>query len=51
VTLSPEQETRPQRIARRTGRNKPALAREAIGHLLDHEERFIAAVEKASGST
>ena len=50
VTLSPEQEAQLQRIARRTGRNSEALAQEAIGHLLEHEERFIEAVEKGLAS-
>jgi len=50
VTLSPEQEAQLQRIARRTGRNTEALAQEAIGHLLEHEERFIDAVEKGLAS-
>ena len=50
VTLSPEQEAQLQRIARRTGRNTQALAQEAIGHLLEHEERFIEAVEKGLAS-
>jgi predicted transcriptional regulator len=46
VTLSPEQEAQLLRIASRTGRNAEALAQEAIGHLLEHEERFIEAVER-----
>ena len=50
VTLSPEQEAQLQRIARRTGRNTEALAKEAIGHLLEHEERFIQAVESGLAS-
>jgi predicted transcriptional regulator len=50
VTLSPEQEAQLQRIARRTGRDSEALAKEAIGHLLDHEERFIEVVEKGLAS-
>jgi hypothetical protein len=33
-----------------TGRNTEALAQEAIGHLLEHEERFIEAVEKGLAS-
>jgi len=50
VTLSPEQEAQLLRIASRTGRNAEALAQEAIGHLLKHEERFIEAVEKGLDS-
>ena len=50
VTLSPEQEAHLLRIASRTGRNAEALALEAIGHLLEHEERFIEAVEKGLAS-
>ena len=50
VTLSPEQETQLLRIAKRTGRNADALAQEAISHLLEHEERFIQAVEKGLAS-
>jgi len=50
VILSPEQEARLRRLASRTGRNTQALAQEAIGHLLEHEERFIEAVEKGLAS-
>jgi predicted transcriptional regulator len=50
VTLSPEQEAQLLRIASRTGRNADTLAQEAIGHLLEHEERFIDAVEKGLAS-
>ena len=50
VTLSPEQEAQLLRIASRTGRNAQALAQEAIGHLLEHEEQFIEAVEKGLDS-
>ena len=50
VTLSPEPEARLQRVACRTGRSTEALAQEAIGHLLEHEERFIEAVEKGLAS-
>jgi predicted transcriptional regulator len=50
VTLSPEQEAHLLRIASRTGRNAEALALEAIGHLLEHEERFIEAVEQGLAS-
>jgi predicted transcriptional regulator len=50
VTLSPEQEAQLQRIARRTGRKTEALAQEAISHLLEHEERFIDAVERGLDS-
>ena len=49
VTLSLE-EAQLQRIARRTGRDTEALAKEAIGHLLEYEERFIEAVEKGLAS-
>ena len=50
VALSPEQEAQLLRIASRTGRKAEALAQEAIGHLLEHEERFIEAVEKGLAS-
>jgi predicted transcriptional regulator len=50
VTLSLEQEAQLRRIARRTGRNAEVLAQEAIDHLLQHEERFIEAVEKGLAS-
>lgn len=50
VPLSPEQEAQLQRIAARTGRNTESLAQEAIGHLLEHEERFIEAVEQGLAS-
>ena len=50
VSLSQEQEAQLQRIASRTGRKAEALAQEAIGHLLEHEERFIEAVEKGLAS-
>ena len=50
MTLSPEQEAQLQRLAHRTGRNTEALAQEATGHFLEHEERFIEAVEKGLAS-
>ena len=50
VTLSPDQEAQLVRIASRTGRDASSLAREAINHLLAHEERFIQAVEKGLAS-
>ncbi len=50
VALSPEQEAQLQRIASRTGRNAEALAQEAIGHLLEHEECFVEAVEQGLAS-
>ena len=50
VILSPDQEDQLLRIAKRTGRNAEALAQEAISHLLEHEERFVQAVEKGLAS-
>jgi predicted transcriptional regulator len=50
VSLSPEQEAQLQRIASRTGKDAESLAQEAINHLLEHEERFIEAVEKGPAS-
>ena len=50
LTLSPEQEAQLVRIANRTGRDATSLAQEAITHLLEHEERFIEAVEKGLAS-
>ncbi len=50
VILSPEQEAQLLRIASRTGKNAEALAQEAIGHLLEHEERLIEGVEKGLAS-
>jgi predicted transcriptional regulator len=50
VILSPEQEAQLVRIASRTGRDAGSLAQEAITHLLEHEERFIQAVEKGLAS-
>ncbi len=48
--MSHEQEVQLRRIAQRTGRNAEALAQEAIGRLLEHEDRFIEAVEKGLAS-
>ena len=50
LTLSPEQEAQLVRIASRTGRDATSLAQEAINHLLEHEERFIQAVEQGLAS-
>lgn len=50
VTLSAEQEALLLRIASRTGRRAEAVAQEAILHLLENEERVVAAVEKGLAS-
>jgi predicted transcriptional regulator len=50
VALSPEQKAQLLRVATRTGSDAGALAQEAVGRLLDHEEHYIEAVEKGLAS-
>ena len=50
VHLTPEQEAELSKLAGRTGRNAEELAQAVIGYYLDHEARFVEAVQRGLDS-
>ena len=48
VHLSPEKEARLQQLATRTGRDAAQVVQAAVDRILEYEESFLAAVEKAA---
>ncbi|HVM94505.1 MAG TPA: hypothetical protein VMT67_16910 [Terriglobales bacterium] len=46
VQLTPDLEAKLARLASESGRDKQLLAREAIERLVDHDEWFVAEVDK-----
>jgi predicted transcriptional regulator len=50
VHLNPDKQARLQEIATRIGKNTEQMIEEAVDLMLEHEERFIAAVEEGRSS-
>jgi predicted transcriptional regulator len=50
VHLSPDKQARLQEIASRVGKNAEQIVEEAVDRMLEHDERFIAAVEEGRSS-
>jgi predicted transcriptional regulator len=50
VHLSPDKQALLQEIATRAGKNAEQIVEEAVDRMLEHDERFIAAVEEGRSS-
>ena len=46
VHFTPEQQTRLQQVAMRTGKNPEQLIEAAVDRILDYDEHFLSAVEE-----